>query len=104
MKIKAKQVKNFLKNIPQVVAEKSFLFSIIFIFIAIAVGWAFFYKYDILVEKQEPQASQASLKLQEEAYSIISAEWQSRQEKFAAADFKNWPDPFFILSLTKPEK
>jgi|WetSurMetagenome_2_1015567.scaffolds.fasta_scaffold834923_1 hypothetical protein len=100
MKIKLGKIKKIFKNIPQIVAQKAFLFSIIFILMALLTGAALFYKYDALVERQELPAGQSTLNLKQEIYLSILTQWQSRQEKFNVADFKNWPDPF-SSSLTK---
>lgn len=95
MKINLKQIGDFCKTAPLVMAEKSFLSSLIFIFFALILGGILFYRYDILTDRKEPIVGEVSLKLQKEAYLSVVAEWQSRQEKFDSADFKNWPDPFF---------
>lgn len=101
MKIYFKKLKNSAKNFPKALADKSFLSSIILIFLALVVGAILFYKYDVLVEKQEAQSSQTSLRIQQANYSFVMSEWQERQEKFDAADFKNWPDPFSFSGLTR---
>jgi len=101
MKIKLEQIRTSCKAIPRVLAEKSFLTSLLFIFLALILGGILYYRYDFLVSKSEPQPNEVSLKLQNEAYLSVLAEWQERLAKFEAADFKNWPDPFSASTLTK---
>lgn len=46
--------------------------------------------------REEPQASESSLKLKNQAYEDIINEWEKRQKEFNGADLKNYPDPFWI--------
>jgi len=104
MGIEIEQIKNIFKKTLQNLAEKSFWASIFLIFFAILVGCLLFYKYDFLTSKNKPQPAEISIKIQSEIYLDILAEWESRQAKFEAADFKNWSDPFFASGLTKTGK
>lgn len=99
--IKLKQIEVFCRALPRVLAEKSFLTSLLFIFFALVLGGILYYRYDFLASKNEPQPNEISLKLQNEAYLSVLSEWQERQDKFEAADFKNWPDQFFNSGLTE---
>jgi len=99
--MKLKKVKTFCLVLPRVLAERSFLASLLFIFLALVFGGVLYYRYDFLASKNEPQPNEVSLKLQKEAYLSVLTEWQARQAKFDAADFKNWPDPFSDTGLTK---
>ncbi len=85
----------FCGALPRVLAEKSFLASLLFILLALGFGGIAYYRYDFLASKNEPQPDEVSLKLQQEAYLSVLAEWQDRLSKFESADFKNWSDPFY---------
>jgi cell division protein FtsL len=104
MGIEIEQIRNIFKKTLQNLAEKSFWASIFLIFFAILIGCILFYKYDFLASKNEPQPTEVSIKIKTEIYSDILTEWESRQAKFEAADFKNWSDPFFPPGLTKSGK
>jgi hypothetical protein len=65
------------------------------------LGGILYYRYYYLVDKNGVQSSEVSLKIQQEAYLSVLAAWQQRQAKFEAADFKNWPDPFYNSGLTE---
>jgi hypothetical protein len=104
MAIEAKQIGRFFKKIPQRLAEKSFAVSIVFILTALLIGGALFYQYNYLPYQNSFAPAEVSLKLQQELYLSVLAEWQERQQKLDSADFKNWPDPFFVSGLTKPAK
>jgi len=101
VKINPKQIKAFGGALPRVLAEKSFLASLLLILLALVLGGILYYQYDFLISKNEPQPNEVSLKLQQKAYLSVLAEWQSRQVKFESADFKNWPDPFSASGLTE---
>ncbi|MFH1401470.1 MAG: hypothetical protein ABIG40_00700 [Parcubacteria group bacterium] len=99
--IKLKQIKAFCRAMPLVLAEKSFLASLLFILFALILGGILYYRYDFLASENEPQPNEVSLTLQNKAYLSVMAEWQERQAKFDSADFKNWPDPFLNSGLTE---
>lgn len=101
MKKNLKKIKDSIKKIPRMAAEKSFIFSVILILLALLIGSLEFYKYYILAGHKESEAAQSSLKIKQENYLFVISQWQERQEKFDSADFKNWLDPFFISGLTK---
>jgi hypothetical protein len=95
MEIKTKKIKDWFFKLPLALAKRSFLVSLVLILFALVFGGLVFYKYDILANKNSPQPEVVSLKFADAAYQRILAEWQARQEKFEAADFRNYPDPFY---------
>ncbi len=99
--IKLKKIKASCKALPWVLAERSFLTSLILILLVLVLGGILYYRYDYLASKNEPKPDEVSLKLQKETYLSVLAEWQDRQAKFDAAGFKNWPDPFSGSGLTE---
>jgi hypothetical protein len=96
MKEKIKKIKVFFKRTLWMLAEKSFLLSLFLILLSFIIGGTIFYKYYILAMREEPQASESSLKLKNQAYEDIINEWEKRQKEFNGADLKNYPDPFWI--------
>ena len=99
--IKLKQIEASCRAIPRVLAERSFLASLLFLLLALVLGGILYYRYDFLASKNEPQPNEVSLKLQREAYLSVLTEWQEGLTKFESADFKNWSDPFFNSGLTE---
>lgn len=94
MDIKIKKNGNNFKKIFRILAEKSFLFSLCLVLLSLIVGGFVFYKYYILVVESEPEASEITLKLKNQAYEDIIKTWEERQKKITEADFKNYINPF----------
>lgn len=92
--IKLGKIKDYFLDILSWLAEHLFLTFLILIFISLLFGSAVFYKYYFLPKKIEPALSQEAIKFQENVYSRIIQEWQSRGERFEAAKTKKYPDPF----------
>jgi hypothetical protein len=91
---KLKKVGKFFKKLPRIMGENAFLTSLVFFSIAVILGLLVFYKYSILVEKKEPQSTQALLYFDEKNLQEIIKAWQDRQAKFDAADSKRYVNPF----------
>jgi hypothetical protein len=90
-----KKIRFDFKRIILLLAEKSFLFSIILIIIALLMGSYLFYNYYFLPIMSEPQVTESSLKINEQAYQGVLSEWEGRQKKFESADYKNYVNPFW---------
>jgi len=91
-----KGIKKFFKNLPRILGEKAFLTSLSLILFSLILGGILFYQYSILAKKAEPKTTEAPLYFQEKAYENILKIWQEREERFEAADTKEYSDPFRI--------
>jgi hypothetical protein len=92
--IKIKSIRDFVKRLPQIAAERIFWSFLALFFIAAACGAILFYKYEILAKNAEPQAIETPLKLNENLYRELSDIWQKRGEALEAANTKKYADPF----------
>ncbi len=97
LKIKSKKfqkITKFLKGLPRIAAENSFLTSLIFLIIAMVLGGLAFYKYSILVEQRESELSEKPFYFNEKGFQDILSIWQEREENFKQADSKEYLNPF----------
>lgn len=78
------------------IAEHAFLVFLISVLAALIFGGIMFYKYNILVQKKEPEVREAPLQFKKDIYQNILTEWRQREERFEAADSKEYPDPFGV--------
>lgn len=93
-KIKFGRIKDFIKRLPRILAEHSFLTILILFFLALILGGLIFYKYIFLIEKAEPQIIKKPFRLEEQIYQKILKEWEERERRFNEASLKVYPDPF----------
>lgn len=93
-KIETKKIKEFIKRLPKMLAENSFLTFLAFFLIGLIFGCLVFYKYGILIQKAKPEAIEEPLKFDEETYQDILKIWQEKEKKFKEVDFKEYPNPF----------
>ena len=91
---KLMRVKKYLAGSFRFAAEHLFFTFVILICIAVLLGSAAFYKYGIMPQKIEPKLNLRIAKFEENIYQKILADWQSRGERFEAAQTKNYPDLF----------
>ncbi len=95
-KFKTKKIKEFFKNLPQILGEQAFLAFLIFLFIVFIFGGIIFYKYDILAQRATPQVTEKPLQFEEKTYEDVLKIWQEKENKFKVSDSKIYPDPFKI--------
>ena len=70
--------KNKLKKGLWALGQNAFLFILIFIVTGILLGEFVFYKYVLVVELQDPQIVDISVKFHENVYNTVLKEWQVR--------------------------
>jgi hypothetical protein len=75
-------------------AEHAFLVFLVLVLVALILGAAMFYKYNILVKKAEPEIKETPLQFKKNIYQNILEEWEGREERFKEADIKEHLDPF----------
>lgn len=93
-KIKLVQIKEFLKRLPWLAAERAFLAFLILFFLSLIIGGVLFYKYKVLALEREPVIQSEAARFREDLYQGILEKWQKRDERFEAASSKEYPDPF----------
>jgi hypothetical protein len=91
-----KEIKIFFKRLPKIIAEHTFLTSLVFFFIATILGGLVFYKYSILVEQRKSEFSENLLYFDEKSFEAVLKIWQDRQKNFEQADFNQYQDPFIL--------
>ncbi len=67
------------KKIPWKLGKNAFSFILIFVILEIIFGELLYYQYVIMVEMQEPNIADISLKFHENTYQSVIKEWQARQ-------------------------
>ena len=102
-KLKFKKAKNFLKRVPKILGEHTFLTIVALFFLSLILGGFIFYKYCILVEKAEPQIIKKPLQFEQNFYQKILEEWIEREKRFKETDFKKYPNPFRGLTPAAEE-
>lgn len=94
MGIKFSKIKGFFKKLPRILAEYSFLTVLSLIFLALILGGIIFYKYNVLIEKTQPEIFEKPLHFDEKTYQAVLRVWQERQKRFEETEIKIYPDLF----------
>lgn len=92
--IKIKNILSFLKKLPVILVEHSFLSFFIFLLISVFLGSFIFYQYVILAETKEPDLFIKPTEFKEETYQEILKTWEEREKQFDEASPQNYLDPF----------
>lgn len=92
--LKFNKIKNFLKKIPRILAERAFLFFLFLFLISLIFGIFIFYKYNILVKKTEVKITKQPTQLNQKAYEDILNIWQEREKKLKEIESKQYQNPF----------
>jgi hypothetical protein len=93
MKTKFK-IKEFLGHLAVILAEKSFLVSLLVVFLAMSAGAFLFYNRVILTSQKEPSAPAVLTGLAGANYQEVTDIWQKADDNFKRADFKNYLNIF----------
>lgn len=91
---KIKNIKYFFQRLPRALAEKAFFTFLCLFLIALIMAGLVFYKYSILAKKTELKASDQQIVFPEETRRSVLKFWEEREEKFDAADSRNYLNPF----------
>jgi len=89
-----KQNNHRLHRFCRFLAERAFLTFLILLLLSLLLGGLLFYKYSFLTAKAEPADIHQASRFKEEVYQGVVDEWQSREERFEAADTKEYLDAF----------
>lgn len=100
MDIKIKKSGAGFKGIFLIFAERSFLLSLSLILLSLLIGGLIFYEYYIQVINKDPEVSEVTLKINNQAYQDIISAWEERQKKLDEVDLKNYLNPFWTVGTT----
>jgi hypothetical protein len=90
MKIETKKLKNFIKKIPRVLAEKFLLTSIFLLILALFIGFLVF-KSSVSLKEEAPPKIEAFNK---NLYQKVLEKFKEREKKFGEIDQKIYLNPF----------
>ncbi len=102
-KYKNLKLKKFLGKVPLVITTHTFWACLILFILSLAIGANLFYKYNILVQRAEPEGLEQAVFFKEKTYQQVLEIWQEREKRFQEADFKEYPDPF-LEAVPFPEE
>ncbi len=83
-----------IKKLPWIFGMNAFLTLLVLILLTLILGALIFYRYNILIKKEEPKIIEKPLQLEEKTYQKIVSEWQEREKRFIEASQKEYSDPF----------
>ena len=83
-----------IKKLPWIFGMHAFLTLLVLILLTLILGALIFYKYNVLIKKEEPKVIEKPLQLEEKTYQKIVSEWQKREKRFIEASQKEYSDPF----------
>ncbi len=94
VRVKVNKLKFFSEKFIWVIAEHAFLTCLFLFILALIFGGVFFYKYNILAQKVEPEILTQTFVLKEEICQNIFEVWQENERKFEETDSKEYSNPF----------
>jgi len=103
IKERINKLKKILGKLPLIIAAHAFWACLVLFILSLIFGANLFYKYNILVQRAEPESLEQTVLFKEKTYNKLLEIWQERKERFQQADFKEYPDPF-LESVPFPEK
>jgi len=92
--IKFKKIKAFLIKLPKAMALHSFLTFLVFLLLALVLGALIFYQTDLLIKKEDFQATGRTLEFNEKNFKKVVKILGEKEEKFNSADAKEYLNPF----------
>jgi len=90
------KVKNLLKELPTFLAVHAFLAFLAFFILALILAGIVFYRYNILIEKENPEVSYKESQFKEKSLNNIMEILEEREKKFNEADSKQYLNPFQV--------
>lgn len=103
IKEKINKLKKSLSKIPLIIVIHAFWACLILFILSLAIGAYLFYKYNILVQRAEPESLEQTVLFKRRIYQQVSKILQEREKRFQEADFKEYSDPF-LETVSFPEK
>ena len=86
--------KKALSNLPETLAQKSFIAFLILSLLAFIISGAIFYKYGYSVVKMFPDITEQEIKINSTDYQKMLNYWDARAKIFEEADLKVFKNPF----------
>ena len=83
-----------IKKLLWILAGNAFFSFLLFCLFILILGGLIFYKYSVLVEREEPEILEKTFQFEEKVYQEILEEWLEREEEFIKASEKEYSDPF----------
>jgi len=93
-RIKFNKLKYFLKKIPRILAENSFITILALFCLSLILSGFIYYKYVVLIKSIEPQIIKKPLQFEEKTFQKILNEWLERKKRFQETNLKEYPDLF----------
>ena len=93
---KLKNIRAFLKKIPNILGENAFLSFLGLFILSLILGIFAFYKYLNIIEEEIPEGSGKQLQFKTETYNNILQVWEEKEKKFKATDSKIYINPFVL--------
>jgi len=94
--LKLIKIKNLLKELPIFLAVHAFLAFLAFFLIALILAGIIFYKYNILIEKENQEIFYKQSQFKEESLDNIMGILREGEKKFSEADSKQYLNPFRV--------
>jgi len=90
---KLSKIKLSFAKLPQTLARRAFLSSLLFVFVSLILGGVLFYKYYVLIQRESSVAG-GIIRLNEDVYQDVLTTKQIHQREFEAIDSKEYFNPF----------
>ena len=88
------EIKRIFQRLPIILGKHAFLTFLALLLLSLLSGGFCFYKYGFLAGRAELEIPKKTLQFNEETYSRILKEWESREQRLKEIDVKQYPDPF----------
>lgn len=92
-KRKLKKLLIFFKKLPMILGGNAFLTFLGLLLFSLILGSIIFYKYSVLVVKEEPEVFEKPLEFKEKTYQEILEVWQEREKRFEEANPQKYLNP-----------
>jgi len=86
-----------IKKIPWILGLHAFWIILFFVFIELIIGGFLFYKYAILVKKDEQKIADYNLKFKKIIYQKVLEEWQKKSQEFEGYQTEQYLNPFITI-------
>ncbi|MBU2545432.1 hypothetical protein KKC65_03225 [Patescibacteria group bacterium] len=93
-KIEIKKTERFVRKAPLFIAKHIFEFSLIALFLSLAIGVIVFYKYNILDQRIDLNNLPQTCLLEENSYQRILDVWEENEQMFNQADSRDYRNIF----------
>ncbi|MBI2054266.1 MAG: hypothetical protein HYT36_02950 [Candidatus Staskawiczbacteria bacterium] len=92
-----------IKKIPWIFGLRAFWIILLLVFASSMFGLFLFYKYAVLVEREEITIAGGSLKFKNNIYQKVLEQWQLKEDKFMELKTEEYQNPFFLKKSDEKE-